>query len=55
MSLSPKLLEKLVCPNCKKSLEYKQELDKLICNECRVAYRVNNDVPVLLPDEAEKI
>ena len=55
MSLSPKLLEKLVCPNCKKSLEYKPEQEKLICNECQLAFRVNNDVPVLLPDEAEKL
>ena len=29
--------------------------EKLICGECKLAYRVANNVPVLLADEAEKL
>ena len=55
MALSEKLLEKLVCPNCKSKLEYDQANEKLICRSCQVQYKVENNVPVLLADEAEKI
>lgn len=55
MALSEKLLEKLVCPNCKTKLEYDEQNNKLICQSCKLVYRVNNDVPVLLVDEAEKL
>lgn len=55
MSLSPKLLEKLVCPTCKGKLTYEEEKERLVCQTCRVAYRINNDVPVLLADETEKL
>lgn len=55
MALSEKLVEKLVCPTCKTSLTYEKEKELLICGECQVAYRVTNNVPVLLADEAEKL
>lgn len=55
MTLSEKLLEKLVCPNCKGKLLYLAEKDQLICDPCGLAYRVDNGVPVLLVDEAEKL
>lgn len=55
MAISPKLLEKLVCPNCKKKMDFEEAKNQLICNSCKLAYNINNDVPVLLPDEAEKI
>lgn len=55
MALSDKLLEKLVCPDCKKKLIYEEQKNRLVCNTCRVAYRVTDNVPVLLTDEAEKL
>lgn len=55
MALSEKLLDKLVCPTCKNNLTYEKENEKLICNTCQLAYRVTNNVPVLLADEAEKL
>ena len=55
MALSKDLLDKLVCPTCKSKMQYEESKDKLICQHCSVAYKVNNDVPVLLADEAEKI
>ena len=55
MALSEKLEEKLACPSCRSKLEYDEKNEKLICQECQVFYKVNNDVPVLLIDEAEKL
>jgi uncharacterized protein YbaR (Trm112 family) len=53
MSLAPDLLEILVCPKCKSELEYKNEPEQLVCNECRLIYRVEDDIPIMLIDEAE--
>ena len=47
------LLEILVCPKCKGELKYDQEQDKLICDQCRLIYRVEDDIPIMLIDEAE--
>ncbi|NOY89051.1 MAG: Trm112 family protein [FCB group bacterium] len=55
MVLSDILLKKLVCPNCKGKLVYEKEKDKLICHKCNLAYRITNNIPVLLNDEAEKL
>jgi len=47
------LLEILACPKCKGDLDYRK--DSLICNKCKLKYRIENDIPVMLIDEAEKI
>ena len=53
--LSEKLLEILACPKCKGDLEYQRENQKLLCHKCNLAYRIEDDIPVMLIDEAEKI
>jgi len=53
--LKKELLEVLACPKCKGGLEYDQEAQKLICRPCKLAYRIEDDIPVMLIDEAEKI
>ncbi len=55
MRLPDRLLEKLVCPRCKGKLDYREEENRLVCGSCRLAYRITDDIPVLLPDEAEKL
>ena len=55
MALPEGLLAKLVCPKCKGKLEYLQDKDRLLCSTCSLSYRIDNDVPVLLVDEAEKL
>ncbi len=55
MALSDKLLEKLACPVCKGELEYDQKANRLTCQACRMGYRVVDDIPILLADEAEKL
>ena len=55
MTLPQKLLEKLVCPQCKQKLDYREKEDRLVCGQCKLAYRVEDNIPVLLLDEAEKL
>jgi hypothetical protein len=54
MSLSPDLLEILVCPRCKGELEYRTDPDEaLVCHKCRLIYAVEDDIPIMLIDEAK--
>jgi uncharacterized protein YbaR (Trm112 family) len=55
MTLSQKLLSILVCPNCKGKLDDKEKENYLICHKCRLVYKIVDDIPVLLVDEAEKL
>ena len=55
MTLSPELLEIIVCPNCRGEVEYRADEQLIVCvGECRYRYPVRDDIPVLLVDEAEK-
>jgi uncharacterized protein len=51
--LDKQLLEILACPKCKGDLEYKAEENQLICHACRLIYRIEDDIPIMLIDEAE--
>jgi uncharacterized protein YbaR (Trm112 family) len=53
--LSQDLLDILACPKCKGDLEYKSEQEQLICHNCRLAYRIEDEIPIMLIDEAEKL
>ena len=52
MSLKPELLEILVCPKCKGEIQLTPEADALTCAACRLRYRIEDDIPVMLIDEA---
>ena len=53
MSLSPDLLQILVCPKCKGELEHRTDPEEvLVCNRCRLIYAVEDDIPIMLIDEA---
>jgi uncharacterized protein YbaR (Trm112 family) len=53
MAINPELLEILACPSCKTHVEYDEENQKLICKDCGRKYRIEDDIPVMLIDEAE--
>lgn len=55
MTLSPELLEILVCPKCKGDLEYRPDQGELVCRACRLAYRIEDDIPIMLIDEAKPV
>lgn len=50
--LSKDLLDILVCPACKQELEYRQSPETLKCTGCRRVYRVEDNIPIMLIDEA---
>lgn len=53
--MDPKLLEILVCPACKSSLEYRKAQQQLVCRPCRVAYRIVDGIPEMLADRAQPL
>ncbi len=55
MALDPELLEILVCPESKKPLLYFPDDGFLFCPDSRLKYRVEDDIPVMLVDEAERL
>jgi len=57
MALDKKLLDILACPKCKGDLEYKntEKEHSLTCGACKLKYRIEDDIPIMLIDEAEKI
>ena len=51
--IDQELLNILACPACKGTLEYDRTNEKLICRACRLRYRIDDDIPVMLVEEAE--
>ena len=49
------MLEILACPKCKGDLELTQKEDGLVCRACKLCYRIEDDIPIMLIDEATKI
>lgn len=54
MPLDAKLLEILACPEDKGPLYYIEDLSILYNPRLQRAYRVRDDIPVMLIEEAEK-
>ncbi len=54
MTLKSELLEILACPQCKGEVRLDEERNGIVCEKCRLVYPVQDDIPVMLIDEAEK-
>ncbi len=50
--IDPKLLELLVCPLTKETLEYDAARQELISRRARLAYPIRDGIPIMLPEEA---
>lgn len=56
MTLSPDLLDILVCPKCKGALEYRAHAPEvLLCRADKLVYAVQDGIPVMLIDEARTL
>tara|TARA_B100001115_G_C15624137_1_gene299645 strand:- start:291 stop:470 length:180 start_codon:yes stop_codon:yes gene_type:complete len=55
MALDKTLLDILVCPLCKGNLTYQQDSQELICFVDKLAFRIEDDIPIMVPDEARKL
>jgi uncharacterized protein len=53
--IDPKLLEILVCPLTKTTLEYDAEKQELISRAAKLAYPIRDGIPIMLPEEARKL
>lgn len=50
--MDTRLLDLLVCPICKGSLQFDREAQELICPRDKLAYPVRDDIPLMLVDLA---
>lgn len=55
MALDPQLLAILACPEDKGPLLYFEDEDSLYNPRLRRRYRIDDDIPVMLVDEAETV
>lgn len=53
--MNKKLLDILVCPVTKGPLIYDKNAKELLSKSSRLAYPIENDIPVMLPDKARKL
>ena len=53
--MNPRLLDILVCPLCKGPLVYRKAEKELVCRPCRLGYPIQDDIPVMLEEEARKL
>lgn len=54
-SVDPKLLEILVCPLTKTTLEYDAAAQELISRQAKLAYPIRDGIPIMLPEEARRL
>ena len=53
--IDPKLLEILVCPLTKTTLEYDAARQELVSRAARLAYPIRDGIPIMLPEEARSL
>jgi hypothetical protein len=52
MAIDPQLLAILACPLCKTEVKMTADGKGLKCVQCHRVYRIDDDIPVMLIDEA---
>lgn len=53
--LDPRLLELLVCPLTKTTLEYRREANELVSRQARLAYPIVDGIPLMTEDAARQL
>jgi hypothetical protein len=53
--VDPKLLELLVCPLTKDTLDYDATRQELISRSAKLAYPIRDGIPIMLPEEARPL
>lgn len=54
-TVDPKLLDILVCPLTKTSLDYDARRQELISRAAGLAFPIRDGIPIMLPEEARKL
>ena len=55
MGIDAELLEILACPKCKGDIRLTEGEDGLICDACKLKYPIQDDIPDMRIEEAEKL
>ena len=55
MPIAPELKDILACPKCKGELEFREAEQQIVCQACKLVYRIEDDIPVMLIDEAKPL
>ena len=55
MPLNPQLKEVLACPKCKGTLAFHEDQGEIHCLHCQLVYRIEEDIPVMLIEEARPL
>lgn len=55
MPLNKKLLEILICPQCRGKVRLDEKSNGIICDKCKLLYEIKDNIPVMLVEEAKKI
>jgi uncharacterized protein YbaR (Trm112 family) len=53
--IDPRLLEILVCPLTKTTLEYDAAHQELVSRSAKLAYPIRDGIPIMLPEEARRL
>ena len=54
-ALDRRMLEALICPQTRSTLEYDAEAQELISKAAGLAFPIRNGIPVMLVDEARSL
>lgn len=55
MAIAQELLDLLVCPQCKGNIHLNPNRDGLVCDACRLVYAIEDDIPIMLVEEAKPL
>jgi uncharacterized protein YbaR (Trm112 family) len=53
VAINQELLDILVCPLCKSPVRLKSDQSGLKCEQCHRVYPIQDDIPIMLVDEAK--
>ncbi len=54
-AIDPRLLEILVCPKTRTTLEYDAKRQELVSRAAKLAYPIREGIPIMLIEEAREI
>ncbi len=52
MAISQELIDVLACPQCRGEVVVDEEAGAVVCRECSLAFRIEDDIPVMIVEEA---
>lgn len=50
--IKKELVDILVCPKCRKDVRLSIDKNNIICDNCKLLYKIENDIPIMLIDNA---